>query len=134
MDNKNNLIYETVGIILINGKKRYLTKDNTLMENSLGIMDKEGRFLLFSSFETITPYREYAIVEKVTREKQKKVSRFGLIDENGFYVQECNYSSIDRLKQDLLSANKKSSKEISVHVLRGKQKIKKFNRTMNYHR
>mgnify|MGYP000582202741 CR=1 FL=1 len=32
MDNKNNLIYETVGIILINGKKRYLTKDNTLME------------------------------------------------------------------------------------------------------
>ena len=50
MDNKNNLIYETVGIILINGKKRYLTKDNTLMENSLGIMDNEGRFLLFSSF------------------------------------------------------------------------------------
>lgn len=134
MDNKNNLIYETVGIILINGKKRYLTKDNTLMENSLGIMDKEGRFLLFSSFETITSYREYAIVEKVTREKQKKVSRFGLIDENGFYVQECNYSSIDRLKQDLLSANKKSSKEISVPVVRGKQKIKKLNRRMYYHR
>lgn len=134
MDNKNNLIYETVGIILINGKKRYLIKDNALVENSLGMMDKEGRFLLFSSFETITPYRKYAIVEKVTREKQKKVSRFGLIDENGFCVQECNYSSIDKLKQNLSSANKKSSKEISVPVARGKQKIKKLDRKMYYHK